>query len=140
MKIQLLSDLHNEFLRNRHNCVDHPWDGSIPVTNADIIVLAGDIDTGTNGVKWAIEESERLAKPILYVPGNHEFYRHEYNSLKAEMAELSSGTNVHCLDYGIYTKDDVRFIGATLWTDYEINTNMPNGLYDVQYRTKSRGS
>lgn len=125
MKIQILSDLHNEFLRNGQTDSNHLWDGEIPVTEADIIILAGDIDTGTHGIKWAIEESKRLAKPILYVPGNHEFYRHEYSSLRLKMSELSNGTNVHCLDYGIYIKDDVRFIGATLWTDYEINTNMP---------------
>ena len=52
MKIHLLSDLHNEFLRNGKTNPNHLWSGSIPETDADIIILAGDIDTGTNGAEW----------------------------------------------------------------------------------------
>ena len=47
MKIQLLNDLHNEFLSNGNNNPGHKWPGFIPETDADIIILAGDIDTGT---------------------------------------------------------------------------------------------
>ena len=67
MKVQLLSDLHNEFLRNGITDQEHKWTGLIPETQAEIIVLAGDIDTGTNGIKWAVKESVRLAKNIIYV-------------------------------------------------------------------------
>ena len=119
MKIHLLSDLHNEFLRNGKTNPNHLWSGSIPETDADIIILAGDIDTGTNGAEWAISESERLAKNIIYVLGNHEFYGHEYNSVREKIARLCEGTGVHCLDPGAYLQDGVRFIGTTLWTDYE---------------------
>ena len=76
MKIQLLSDLHNEFLRSGKQHADKKWQGFIPDSDADIIILAGDIDTGTQGLEWAIAESERLAKDIIYVAGNHEFYGH----------------------------------------------------------------
>jgi len=82
MKIQLLSDLHNEFLRSGRIDLNHKWSGLIPEVETDIIVLAGDIDTGINGVEWAVKESERLAKNIVYVLGNHEFYGHEYSDLK----------------------------------------------------------
>lgn len=128
MKIQLLSDLHNEFLRNGKSHPDHKWTGVIPETEADIIVLAGDIDTGTNGIEWAIKESERLAKEIIYVLGNHEFYGHEYHSLKDKIAKQCEGTSVHCLDYGTHIKKGVRFIGATLWTDYKADIRVPQDL------------
>ncbi|MCK4703906.1 MAG: metallophosphoesterase [Gammaproteobacteria bacterium] len=128
MKIQLLSDLHNEFLRNGKQNSDHKWTGSIPETEADIILLAGDIDTGTQGVEWAITESERLAKNIIYVPGNHEFYGHEYKSLKEKIAKKTADTSVHCLDYGVHVQEDVRFIGATLWTDYKADVSVPQDL------------
>lgn len=87
MKIQLLSDLHNEFLRNGKTSPNHLWSGSIPETDADIIILAGDIDTGTNGAEWAISESERLEKNVIYVLGNHEFYGHEYHSMKDKISK-----------------------------------------------------
>ena len=36
MKIQLLSDLHNEFLRNGKDCAGHHWSGSITETDTDV--------------------------------------------------------------------------------------------------------
>ena len=128
MKIQLLSDLHNEFLRGGKKHADNKWQGFIPDTDADIIILAGDIDTGTNGVEWAVSESKRLAKNIIYVVGNHEFYRHEYFSVKANIAKLCEGTIVHCLDSAVYFQDDVRFIGTTLWTNYQADISVPQDL------------
>lgn len=128
MKIQLLSDLHNEFLRSGKRVPSHQWSGTIPETDADIIILAGDIDIGTNGAKWAIQESERLCKPILYVLGNHEFYDHEYWSLKENILTLCEGTQVFCLDSDVFMLDDVRFMGATLWTNYKADIRVPQDL------------
>jgi predicted phosphodiesterase len=128
MKIQLLSDLHNEFLRHGKKVPDHRWSGVIPETNADIIILAGDIDTGIKGAEWAIAESERLAKNIIYVLGNHEFYGYEYASLREKITGLCEGTGVHCLDPGVTIRDGVRFIGTTLWTDYKADISVPRDL------------
>jgi predicted phosphodiesterase len=128
MKIQLLSDLHNEFLRSSKKFPPHQWSGTIPETDADIIILAGDIDTGSNGAEWAIMESERLCKPILYVLGNHEFYGHEYWGLKEKILNLCEGTQVFCLDSGVFMLDDIRFLGATLWTNYKADIRVPQDL------------
>lgn len=128
MKIQILSDLHNEFLRNGKSTPYHHWGGLIPDSNADVIVLAGDIDTGKRGVEWAIEESERLSKPVIYVSGNHEYYHHEYFSLRNVMSQMCDDTDVHCLDCGVFVSGGVRIIGATLWTDYEVNTHSSKDL------------
>jgi len=125
MKIHILSDLHNEFLRNGRLNSLHKWSGCIPDTDADIVILAGDIDTGTRGAEWAINESERLAKPIVYVLGNHEFYGYEYKSLKEEIKHICEGTSVSFLDCGVHVTEGVRIIGATLWTDYEAVENYP---------------
>lgn len=128
MKIQLLSDLHNEFLRNGKERPQHHWSGSIPETDADVIVLAGDIDVGNRGAQWAVSESERLAKPILYVLGNHEFYRYEYYSIKENIDRICDGTDVSFLDTGVFVQDGVRIIGTTLWTDYEVYDCVPRDL------------
>lgn len=128
MKIHLLSDLHNEFLRSDRQVDGHLWNGSIPKTDADIIVLAGDIDLGTLGAEWAISESERLNKTILYVLGNHEFYRYEYFTVKEDIARLCTGTNVAYLDSDTFIVGDVRFLGTTLWTDYRADVRVPQDL------------
>ncbi|MFT5504142.1 MAG: putative phosphodiesterase [Gammaproteobacteria bacterium] len=128
MKVQILSDLHNEFLRNGERVLSHQWSGTIPETDAEIIILAGDIDTGTSGVEWAIVESERLGKPVLYVLGNHEFYGHEYWGLKEKILNLCQDTQVFCLDSGEFILDDVRFLGTTLWTNYKADIRVPQDL------------
>lgn len=61
MKLHILNDLHLEF-----STFDPPQ------TDADVVVLAGDIDKSDKGVYWAREAFPN--KQILYVPGNHEFY------------------------------------------------------------------
>jgi predicted phosphodiesterase len=124
MKIQIFSDLHQEIIRNAGPDVPHCWDGVIPHSDADVIVLAGDIDNGAQGVEWAVKESQRLQKPIVYVPGNHEYYYEEYFNAKKQMAAMGAGTEVHLLDRSVWVQADVRFIGATLWTDYEVNTTV----------------
>ena len=64
MKIHILNDLHIEF-------------GAFepPPTDADVVVLAGDIGVGLEGLHWA--QSCFSDKPVIYVPGNHEFYHHD---------------------------------------------------------------
>ena len=65
MKVQLLSDLHNEFLRNGRADPKHKWTGLIPETQADIIVLAGDIDTGTNGLNGQSKSQSAWLKTLF---------------------------------------------------------------------------
>jgi predicted phosphodiesterase len=60
----------------------------IPPTNEDVVVLAGDVHVGPKGCAWA--QTQFPAKPIVYVLGNHEFYRHSLpelaETLKREMS------------------------------------------------------
>lgn len=110
MKIQLLSDLHNEFSGSQRAA-------PIEATGADLIVLAGDIDLGLQGIEWAGRESKRLGKPLLYVAGNHEFYRHDI-SLAASMAAEAKKAGVLFLENEGAVLEGVRFLGCTLWSDY----------------------
>ena len=107
MKIHILSDLHNEFCKFQAQPV-----------NADVIVLAGDIDKGARSIAWA-----RLAWPdkkIVFVPGNHEYYGSEINYENEQMAKAGEIYEVHVLNPGEVIIDGVRFLGATLWTDFRL--------------------
>jgi len=128
MKFQILSDLHNEFLRDRASPPSHLWKGEIPDTKADVIILAGDIDTGLDGIAWGSRESWRLGKDVVYVMGNHEFYRHEYHALKERAADLGLNAHVHFLDCGMCEFGDIRVLGLTLWTDYASEPAVPRDL------------
>ena len=60
MKIQIYSDLHLEFAR---------FDPA--PSDADVVILAGDIDIKSRGVSWA---NDTFQCPVIYVCGNHEYY------------------------------------------------------------------
>lgn len=112
MKIQIASDLHLEHLARR-------WPGQrflTPAAGADVLVLAGDIGS----VMGAIQAFRNWPVPVLYVAGNHEFYGYTMQDAIAEMREAARGTNVHFLDNDEMILGGVRFLGTTLWTDYEL--------------------
>jgi predicted phosphodiesterase len=66
MKILVLSDLH--LSHSPYSAVQH---GARVDAQADVVVLAGDIDDGLGGFRWARETFPD--KPLDMVAGNHEF-------------------------------------------------------------------
>jgi predicted phosphodiesterase len=112
LKIRVLSDLHLEH--------DEPL--AIPYAQADLIVLAGDIHNHAEGLRWAAENFDSTV-PVIYVPGNHEYYDGEFGALETAMLDASrSLPNVHFLNntalidrYGRW-----RVLGTTLWTDFAL--------------------
>lgn len=110
MNIHLLSDLHLEF------------EGYVPdpdtVGRADVIVLAGDLHVGARGIEWALRVFPD--KPVIYVLGNHEYYRHIHPKLARDMKALAEGTQMHVLENESWALGEVTFHGATMWTDFEL--------------------
>lgn len=107
MKLHLLSDLHLEF-----------HDFEIPPTDADIVVLAGDIGLGDKGVRFAL--TQITDKPVIYVAGNHEYYGEALPKLVGTLRKLTTGTNVHFLEDEDVVIGGVWFLGCTLWTDFAL--------------------
>jgi len=105
MKLHILSDLHLGFSPMQAENVD-----------ADLVILAGDIHEGAAGVRWARKQFDC---PVLYVPGNHEYYQTEWtmDELLCEMRYEAEDTQVHVLDCDSIEISGVRFLGTTLWTD-----------------------
>jgi Icc-related predicted phosphoesterase len=107
MKIHVLSDLHFEF---RHFV--------LPKTDADAVVLAGDIHLGNKGILWAQQHFPDV--PVVYILGNHEYYRHAYPKLLHELLHSTQNSNVHVLENQALKIGDVTFLGCTLWTDFAL--------------------
>lgn len=103
MRLHILSDLHTEF---------DEFDP--PETDADIVVLAGDIGVGRGGIEWAVRQFGE--RPVVYVPGNHEYFHHDIGFM--DELRSSAPANVRVLDNESCEFHGVRFLGATLWTDF----------------------
>lgn len=109
MKILVLSDLHLESTAFEPD--------SEAVKASDVVVLVGDIHPGDDGIRWARETF--LDKPIVYVAGNHEFYGCDWVQHLETMRETAKVNNVYFLENDSVMIGGVRFLGCTLWTDFE---------------------
>lgn len=99
--------------------------------DADVVILAGDIDLKGRGVKWALET---FRVPVIYVTGNHEFYKGSLGHTLEKMRAAAKGTHVHVLERESVVIEGVRFVGATLWTDFRLTGNQPLAQWDAQQR------
>lgn len=117
MKIRLLSDLHTEF-RLPYKTADFA-----EYRGEDVLVLAGDIATGTDNTLDVIKFFKDQGFPqIVYVAGNHEYYGNDYSEFNESMAEKCSLIDgVHFLNPGSVTINGVLFTGGTLWTNFAGN-------------------
>jgi Icc-related predicted phosphoesterase len=118
MRIHLLSDLHNEF---------SPF--TPQVLDVDVVILAGDIDVNVRGVAWA---RQCFSGPVLYVPGNHEYYGGHLGRTLQKM-RLVGGERVRVLDRDEVIIAGVRFLGATMWTDFSATGNPPMASLSAQH-------
>ncbi|TDV04582.1 metallophosphoesterase [Paraburkholderia caballeronis] len=112
MKIRVLSDLH---LEN-----DEP--DAIPHADADLVVLAGDIHNHALGPRWAAETFDPRV-PVVYVPGNHEYYDGEFGALETAMRDAAAQTDhVHFLNNAALVDPAGRWrvLGTTLWADFAL--------------------
>lgn len=107
MKILILSDLHLEFA------------SFTPISDeVDLVILAGDIWKKDMGIYWARENWPNTQ--IIYIAGNHEFYNSDRNAVLSLLKSAAVETGVHFLDNDEVVINGVRFLGATLWTDFNL--------------------
>ena len=106
MRLHILSDLH---LGVRYM--------SPPAVEADVTILAGDIcRPPAAAMTWAAT----LGRPVLYVPGNHEFYGGSIPEVRQSLARNAGDYGIQLLDQDTRVIGGVRFVGATLWTDFAL--------------------
>lgn len=107
---KLMSDLHLEFYN------DNVWK---PMPNDQdkntVLLLAGDIGVGLGAKAWITEMCGRF-RYVLYILGNHEFYRQEIYKTKQLWQDMEMPDNFRFLDDQVAYIDDARILGGTLWT------------------------
>lgn len=118
MKIQLLSDLHLE---------SQPQIHIAPAPGADLLVLAGDIGSYQPGSCLPGEDyglsrfspRQGWPTPVLYVPGNHEYDGGDFDTVHAQLRAVCEAMDIQWLDRESRMIDGVRFVGCTLWADFD---------------------
>jgi hypothetical protein len=125
MKIQLLSDLHLEA---------HPHWVPTPAPGADLLVLAGDIGSYQSGSSLT-DTDFGLARfsplqgwptPVLFVPGNHEYDGLVFDVAHQRLQDTCARLGITWLEREVLVwppgpahLQAVRFVGTTLWTDFD---------------------
>jgi hypothetical protein len=111
MRFQLLSDLH----------LETETFTPTPAPDAELLVLAGDIDSGWGGLglfrDWPV--------PVLFIAGNHEFD-------ERELTQAWPALRAHCTELGIRLLEcetlvladragkRIRFVATTRWSDFDL--------------------
>lgn len=120
MLLRVASDLH---LENKNFSFYE-----LPEDKDSVAVLAGDISVwnsavGRERLECLLVEMSSQFRQVFMVCGNHEFYK-KGNVYKIprrinEWLFDKKLCNVRVLDDDCVVVDDVAFIGATMWTDYD---------------------
>ena len=140
VRIQLLSDLHLEV---------HPHFVPTPAPGADLLVLAGDVGSYQSGSLLKDDDfglarfspQHGWPTPVLYVPGNHEYDGLDFDATHARLRQTCERLGITWLERETVTLQQltggklggpggqsghagseapaVRFVGTTLWTDFD---------------------
>jgi len=136
VNIQLLSDLHLE---------SNPHFRARPLPGADLLVLAGDIGSYQNGsllgglaiADFGLARFSPLPvalggagwpTPVLFLPGNHEYDGLDFDEAEVRLRETCARLGLVWLERETVVLAGVRFIGCTLWTDFDsLSTDKARG-------------
>jgi predicted MPP superfamily phosphohydrolase len=117
MRLQLISDLHTEFHRGSElTLIRH-----LPIEPyLDFLVVAGDVVVpgyqGSLIVEAIFAALAEKACHVLYVIGNHEYYRGSKAWTENKLREaMARHPNIHWLDNDELTLDGIHFYGGTMW-------------------------
>lgn len=122
-KVFVLSDIHLEgksvqsqqFILNTINSLlkVEKEKGIFP-----ILAITGDVDNGKNAISWL----EKITAPIIYVGGNHEYWKNDYYET-IDLLKNTVSKNVNFLHNDCIEINDHIFVGSTMWTDVGLSLN-----------------
>lgn len=127
MKIRVISDLHLEMdgWKNARPMFK-PFELPVMPDEKDtILVLAGDVALLEKAYMYLPFFAKMTArfKKVLLVPGNHEYYSGNFTKSLEKATPAIKMTGVRVLDRDTEVIDNVLFIGATLWTNFNNDHN-----------------
>lgn len=113
LRAWIFSDVHDDA-----DCWEAP-----AVPECDVAIVAGDVADGLSkrSLPWLAACVVPYVRHVLYVPGNHDFYGARWQSELERGREAAAAAGIRLLAVGeTLDIEGVRFIGATVWTDYAL--------------------
>ncbi|TCB60136.1 phosphohydrolase [Rhizobium leguminosarum bv. viciae] len=127
MKAWIISDIH-------YAPMDRLWSKSISVPDADICICAGDVSSDlSDSLDYVLANIEPVM-PVVMTLGNHEYIGLSPDQALDRARRKVAGTNIHLLENEAIEIEGVKFIGATLWTDFEIATGEGDEDFPAELR------
>ncbi len=132
IKLAWLTDIHLNFLTLQERRCFYQ---TIIDSNADAVLISGDIAEAPSVKELLLEMEHALNKPIYFVLGNHDYYRGTIESVRLDMAHLTKITQgLKWLSVSGVQKlsEDVLLVGTDGFADgrYGDYENSPVSLND----------
>lgn len=124
-RLLVFSDSHSEFGVRAQKLPPIPNDSLF-----DVVVSAGDINYGIDELKTL--EQMFPNHPIVAVVGNHTYYTRPFKQTADELR--SYGGHVQLMNPGVVKFENITFIGATHWSDLQLE-----GFYPLSDNEVKRG-
>mgnify|MGYP001037478036 CR=1 FL=1 len=133
MKIWTISDLHlfGDF---------ETFGNHIRPPNADVCIVAGDLSNDIEATFRWLGRVIRPHMPVMYVLGNHDYFGRTVSATRGDARQLAEENRIILLDDDVVVGGGVRFVGGTLWTDFELFHDRMSGDLEVTRRRRARES
>lgn len=120
--LRIASDLHLEaFTGQTAETLRISFLGSFDDDHEAMLILAGDISSKPEQLIHFLSACCARYARVLFVPGNHEYYRHDFDNWNASMREELKNLTPRLVfttdSIGYHVENDVEFIFGTLWGD-----------------------
>ncbi len=135
MKIQICSDLHLEFSKNRDWLKEHPL-----IPKGDILIIAGDtyyLDREYAELDF-IKKAAKDFQSVYLIPGNHEYYGGFDISTALTPTYKEIYENVYMVNNQVIELDQIQLIFSTMWSKIETNPlevkQMMPDFYKIKFK------
>jgi hypothetical protein len=134
--LQVCSDVHLDY-----GDITPSEFSKIVEPQAEILILAGDIGNPyTEIYEQFISYCSERFKCVLYVAGNHEYYKHKHSIAETNTqiyTVLHKFSNVHFLNNKVLEYEGIAFVGTTLWSQIGEEMGAAELYYMHDFRTIS---
>ena len=111
MRLQMFSDLHSDVAPPRPIVV---------APETDVVIVAGDVCQGADRAFGCLRQIVPMHIPIVMTLGNHEFYGRCWQEEVSAARDQAPLYGIHLLEDATAVVGNVRFVGASMWTDYAL--------------------